>query len=557
MDLNIRIGGEAGQGLVSLGDTLTGAMADIGLHVFTGKSYMSRIRGGLNWYDVRISDSELFALKKQADLLVALSEDAKEILQEYLDPEGILLYNSDKQEDKKNIVSLDFVSIAEKTTGNKVMANSVAAGAIFAILDYAPDALFVYLKKVFENKGNEVVKQNIKCAKAGYNKIDSRALKLKSPDHVNAACEYTSGAAAIALSAVVSGIKFFSAYPMTPGTATFAGVAALSDKYGVLVEQAEDELAAVNMICGATYAGVPAMTATSGGGFALMCEGLSLAGMMELPIVIVIAQRPGPATGLPTRTAQEDLKFAINAGHGEFPRAVFAPGNIKQCYDLTRKAIETAHEFQTPVIILTDQYLQDIQKNIGSLNAEYNPVERHIVKKSNENYKRYSLSSGGVSPRAVPGGKALVICDSDEHNEKGHLTEDMQIRTAMQKKRMAKLDNLKSQVNEPDYYGVKDAELLLVCWGSSFGACIEAVNKLNEKGRKAATLHYSQVWPLNIGPINKLLKENARIIVVENNYAGQFRSILFEHGIKSECELVSRYDGLPFTAEYIIEELKL
>lgn len=556
MDLNIRIGGEAGQGLVSLGDTLTGAMSDIGLHVFTGKSYMSRIRGGLNWYDVRISNTELFALKRQADLLIALSEDAKEILYEHLDPEGISIYNSDKEEDKENIVSLDLVSIAEKAASSKVMANSVAAGAIFAVLDYDPEALFAYLKKVFKDKGDEIVKQNIKCAEAGYKEVESRALKLKSPDNTNAACEYTSGAAAMALSAAVSGIKFFSAYPMTPGTATFAGVAALSDKYGILVEQAEDELAAVNMICGATYAGVPAMTATSGGGFALMCEGLSLAGMMELPIVIVIAQRPGPATGLPTRTAQEDLKFAINAGHGEFPRAVFAPGNIKQCYDLTRKAIETAHEFQTPVIILTDQYLQDIQKNIGSLNAEYDPVERHIVKKSSENYKRYSLSSGDVSARAVPGGKALVICDSDEHDEKGHLTEDMQIRVAMQKKRMAKFDDLISQANEPDYYGSKDADMVLVCWGSSFGACIEAVNELNEKGKKAAVLHYSQVWPLNVDPVNNLL-EKARVIVVENNYTGQFRSLLCEHGVKGECGLVNRYDGLPFTAEYIIEELKL
>ena len=557
MDLNIRIGGEAGQGLVSLGDTLTGAMSDSGLHVFTGKSYMSRIRGGLNWYDVRISDTELFALKKRADLLIALSEDAKEILYQDLDPEGILIYNSDKKQDKESIVSLDFVSIAEKAAGSKVMANSVAAGAIFAILDYDLETLFAYLKKVFEDKGDKVVKQNIKCAEAGYKEVDRKALKLKSPGHTNAACEYTSGAAAMALSAAVSGIKFFSAYPMTPGTATFAGVAALSDKYGILVEQAEDELAAVNMICGATYAGVPAMTATSGGGFALMCEGLSLAGMMELPIVIVIAQRPGPATGLPTRTAQEDLKFAINAGHGEFPRAVFAPGNIKQCYDLTRKAIETAHEFQTPVIILTDQYLQDIQKNIGALNDKYDPIERHIVKKSSENYKRYSLSSGDVSARAVPGGKALVICDSDEHDEKGHLTEDMQIRIAMQKKRMAKLDDLLTQVSEPDYYGSKDAELVFVCWGSSFGACIEAVNELNGKGKKAAVLHYSQVWPLNIDPVNKLFEKSARVIVVENNYTGQFRSLLCEHGVEGECELVSRYDGLPFTAEYIIEELKL
>ena len=557
MDLNIRIGGEAGQGLVSLGETLTGALSNTGLHVFTGKSYMSRVRGGLNWYDVRISDSELFALKKQADLTIALSEDAKDILREYITPDGILIYNNGDSKDKDKFISLDFVEIAKDAGGSKVMANAVAAGVIFAILGYKPDSLFAYLKKEFSEKGKDIVKQNLECAQKGYEEAGKKALILQAPANAEAPCEYTSGAAAMALSAAVSGVKFVSAYPMTPGTATFAGLAALSDKYGIMVEQAEDEIAAINMICGATYAGVPAMTATSGGGFALMCEGLSLAGMMELPIVIVIAQRPGPATGLPTRTAQEDLKFAINAGHGEFPLAVFAPGTIQQCYELTRKALDTAHEFQTPVIILTDQYMQDVQKNIGKLDDKYAPVDRHIVKKAGKNYKRYSLDSGNVSPRALPGGNALVICDSDEHDAQGHLTEDMEIRIAMQKKRMAKFDQLNSRGTAPEFQGAEDPELVLLCWGSTYGACQEAVYKLNAAGKKAALLHYSQVWPLNISAVNELVKKKARIVVVENNYTGQFLSLLKEHGLSSECERLNRYDGLPFTPEYIVEELKL
>jgi 2-oxoglutarate ferredoxin oxidoreductase subunit alpha len=287
-----------------------------------------------------------------------------------------------------------------------------------------------------------------------------------------------------------------------------------------------------------------------------MCEGLSLAGMMELPVVIVIAQRPGPATGLPTRTAQEDLKFAINAGHGEFPRAVFAPGTVEQCYEITRRALETAHEFQTPVIILTDQYLQDVQKNIGKLSDKYKPVDRHIVKKAGKDYKRYSLKSGNISPRALPGGNALVVCDSDEHDEKGHLTEDMEIRIAMQNKRMAKLDLMKDKLTAPGFEGSENAKLVLVCWGSSYGACQEAAYKLNADGKKTALLHYSQVWPLDIALVKKLAAEKVRIVVVEGNYTGQFMSLLKEHGLSGECELLSRYDGLPFTAEYIIEELK-
>ncbi|MDD4182167.1 MAG: 2-oxoacid:acceptor oxidoreductase subunit alpha [Victivallaceae bacterium] len=558
MDLNIRIAGEAGQGLVSLGDILTGAFSSAGLHIFTSKSYMSRVRGGLNWYDVRIADSELFALKQQADLIIALSPEAKEILEETLSPKGIMLYSGDSDDANKQTINLDFVKIAQEVAGSKVMANAVAAGAIFAILGYETDTLFSYLKKEFQSKGEEIVKKNLQCVKKGYEKTKAKALKLKAPTGTNGPAEYMSGAAAMSLSAAVSGVKLVSAYPMTPGTATFTGLANLADKYGIIIEQAEDEISAINMICGAVYAGVPALTTTSGGGFALMCEGVSLAGMMELPIVIVIAQRPGPATGLPTRTAQEDLKFAINAGHGEFPRAIYAPGTIQQCYDLTRKALETAHKYQSPVIILTDQYLQDIQKNIGKLSDEYNPIDRHIVKNVGIDYKRYALDSenNGISPRALPGGKGLVICDSDEHDEEGHLTEDFEIRIAMHEKRMAKIDLLKNDLVCPDFHGSEDAELILVCWGSTFGACQEAAYQLNTKGRKTALLHYSQVWPLDASAVNKLLEKNKRIVVVEGNYTGQFLSLLKEQGLNGGCELMNRYDGLPFTAEFIMEELQ-
>lgn len=555
MDLNIRIGGEAGQGLVSTGEILTGALSSTGLHVFTGKSYMSRIRGGLNWFDIRISDSELFALKKCSDLTVALSAEAMELLGEYATPDGIVVYNGDG-EGKKRTLYLNFDEIAKEVSGSVIMANSVAAGAIFALLGYSPDSLFAYLQKEFREKGEDVIRKNLKCASKGYSEATRRSLKIESPVPGNASGEYTSGASAIALSAAVSGIKLVSAYPMTPGTATFSGLAALSDKYGIVVEQSEDEIAAVNMICGAVYAGVPAMTTTSGGGFALMCEGLSLAGMMELPIVIVIAQRPGPATGLPTRTGQEDLKFAINAGHGEFARAVFAPGTIQECYELTRKAIETAHEFQGPVIILTDQYLQDIQKNIGCLSEEYNPVKRHIVGSEDDNYKRYMLTPDGISPRAVPGGKSLVVCDSDEHAADGHLTEDLEIRNEMQRKRMSKMNVLKSRFVQPEYYGEPDAEQVFICWGSTYGPCREAVDRINATGRKTALLHYSQVWPLDILQVSKLLEKKVRLIVVEGNYTGQFLSLLKEHGIAGECDLITRYDGLPFTPEFIIGELE-
>jgi 2-oxoglutarate ferredoxin oxidoreductase subunit alpha len=352
-------------------------------------------------------------------------------------------------------------------------------------------------------------------------------------------------------------VKVVTAYPMTPGTATFTYLAAAADEYGIVVEQAEDEIAAVNMICGATYAGVPAMATTSGGGFALMVEGLSLAGITELPICIVIAQRPGPATGLPTRTAQQDLKFALSAGHGEFARAVFAPGTIAQCYELTRRALAAAHEFQTPALILTDQFLQDMQRNLPPLDDAYRPIDRRLAEGAGGDYRRYAVTESGVSPRAVPGGDAFVVVDSDEHSDAGKISEDLRGHVDQQDKRMRKHDGLADAALPPEYYGPAEADTLLVCWGSTYGPCREAVDAINADGRRnpAAMLHFAQVWPLAAGEAAKQLKGRKRVVCVEANQTGQFASVLREQGLAGECELLSRYDGLPFTAEYIIDAL--
>jgi len=326
----------------------------------------------------------------------------------------------------------------------------------------------------------------------------------------------------------------------------------VADRYGIVVEQAEDEIAAVNMICGAAYAGVPALAATSGGGFALMVEGLSLAGIMELPIVIVLGQRPGPATGLPTRTAQQDLKFALSAGHGEFVRAVFAPGTIQQCYELTRRALQTAHRFQTPVLILTDEFLQDLQKNVPPLDESPRPIDRHILEDPSPDYRRYEVTESGVSPRAIPGGEGFVICDSDVHNDCGNITEDLQTHLTQQDKRMRKLTGLTAEALPPQRYGPDDAGTLLLAWGSSYGPCREAVDALNAHGGSAAMLHFSQVWPINAAGARQLFGRPRRVISVEGNCTGQFASVLREAGLLEECELLPRYDGLPFTGEYIV-----
>ena len=556
MDINLRIAGEAGQGVVSLGEILSGALAASGLHVFTGKSYMSRIRGGLNWTDIRIGSSELFGLRNRIDLLTALTQEALDLLKDDLNPGGIALLDGEAPAED-GLLTLNFSGISKAICGSDLMANTAAAGAVFALLGYNPDSLKNYLSRIFSKKGDDIIAKNCQAALAGYKAAAEKNIKLSAAP-AGGVCRYEqliSGADAAGLGAATAGIKLATAYPMTPGTATFNYLAAVSDKYSIVVEQAEDEIAAVNMVCGAVYAGIPAMTMTSGGGFALMCEGLSLAGMMELPLFILLAQRPAPATGMPTRTAQEDLKFALNAGHGEFTRAIYAPGTQQQSYDLTRLAIETAHRCQTPVIMLTDQFLQDAEKNIAPLDDKYNPVDRHLCSNSNPGYKRYALTADGISPRAIPGGDALVVCDSDEHTEEGHLSEDFSVRIAMQKKRMAKAGGLLAEFVHPEFFGTVNAGITLICWGSTYGPCREAVEHLNSEGSTAAMLHFSQVWPLDRKICREFLDKSRRIIVVEGNYTGQFASILREQQIISNHELITRYDGLPFTAEYIVTEV--
>ncbi|MEW6356487.1 MAG: 2-oxoacid:acceptor oxidoreductase subunit alpha [Planctomycetota bacterium] len=552
MDINIRIAGEAGQGVQTTGDLLVHVFARMGLHVFSQQSYMSRIRGGLNWYDVRISDSELFSGREKADLLVALIPEALEALREDVAEGGLILLDG---KDGENVVPLPFTAAAKEVGKSAVMANSVAAGAVLTVLGYDVEKLCDYLAVQFKKKGEEVVRNNVNCARKGAEMASGHVGAIHAPKPGNTPDAVYSGTEAVGIAAARAGVKFVCSYPMSPSTNVFTYLAGVADEFGIVVEQAEDEIAAVNMICGATYAGVPAMTTTSGGGFALMAEGLSLAGMLELPILIMVGQRPGPATGLPTRTAQQDLKFALHAGHGEFPRAIFAPGTPAQAYDITRRALETAHKFQTPAILLIDQYLADLQNNMPELDETCSPIDLRIGMNPSPDYVRYAVTDDGVSPRAIPGHGAFVIADSDEHYDGGHITEDLDVRIAQQDKRMRKLDGMIAEALPPERYGPEDAETLLISWGSTYGPCREAVDILNDGGKSVAMLHFAQVWPMEVEGVRLAVRERKRVISVEGNATGQFASVLREAGALGECEVILRYDGMPFTGQEIAERV--
>lgn len=554
MDLNIRIAGEAGQGIATTGDLLVDAFASMGLYVFSTQSYMSRIRGGLNWYDVRISDERITSGREQADLLVALSEEALSTLRSVVAEGGVILFDGDQAE---GALAINFTKIAKDEGGSEIMANAVAAGAVFSLLCYDLEPLTGLLDETFHKKGQQVVDTNIALARRGAELATRHQGCITAPEPAGAPRSVYNGSEAVGISAAASGVKFVASYPMTPSTGVFTHLAQVADEYGVVVEQAEDEIAAINMVCGATWAGVPAMTTTSGGGFALMVEGLSLAGMLELPALIMLSQRPGPATGLPTRTAQQDLLFALHAGHGEFPRAIFAPGSLQQAHTLTRRALQTAHKWQTPVILMIDQFLADLRMNIEPLDATLRPIDRRIVTDPEPDYVRYAVTDSGVSPRAIPGGGVFVVADSDEHTEDGHITENLEQAVRMQAKRLRKLEGMIAESLAPEEYGRPHAEVLLVCWGSTWGPCREAVDLINAAGGSAQMVHFAQLWPLDLDAVSaRLAREGRRrVICIEGNATGQLATVLRCAGIDIHPEIMGRSDGLPFLAEEIVAEV--
>jgi len=362
-----------------------------------------------------------------------------------------------------------------------------------------------------------------------------------------------SGADTVTLGAIAGGCNFIASYPMSPSTPVLTGLAQRSHEFGIVVEQAEDEIAAINMALGAWYAGGRAMVTTSGGGFALMGEGVSLAACTETPIVIHLAQRPGPATGLPTRTEQGDLNLALHAGHGEFPRAIYAPGTIEEGFTLTRRAFETADRWQVPAFVLTDQYFIDSYYDIARLPLPARPLPNRIARTSAD-YRRYALTRDGLSPRGIPGlGEGTVAVDSDEHTEEGYITESSHVRRSMVHKRLARLARLRAEALRPRRVGPPSADTLALCWGSTFHAVREALEGLGR--RDIAMLHFVQVYPFNPGVVRQLAAAR-KLVVIEGNATGQFARLLrAELGVDADAA-VRKYDGHPLTVEEVAGALE-
>ncbi len=565
MDYSIKIGGEAGQGIQTIGGTLARIFARAGYYVFSHQDYESRIRGGHNFYQIRISDRPVIAPKKDIHILVAFDIESIILHERELSQNGQVLYDSTflKQKfDKPRFVDIPLFELAMTYGGSKIMANTVATGAVIGMLGKKPDIMYELIKEAFKKKGQDVIEANIKSAKAGYEYAKEKCLtcsfmvsEFSSPKMV------ISGNEAIGAGAIASGLKFYSAYPMTPSTGILNFVSENAKEFGIVVEQAEDEIAAINMAIGASFAGVRAMTGTSGGGFALMVESVSLAGITETPLVIALAQRPGPATGLPTRTEQADLLFALFAGHGEFPKILFAPGTPEQAFYLTNKAFDMAEKYQVTVIILTDQYLADSQFSYEGFDLKKLVYKNYRLGESELNaitsYKRHAFTETGISQLAIPGkSRHLVVTDSDEHDEDGHLIEDAQTRVKMVEKRLfKKLPLIRKEISPPLLYGDRNPDVLLICWGSIYGIIKEVVEELSDS-KKVAMLHFSELYPLpEEQSWIEIIKNTPIVINIEQNATRQFAKLLrMETGLEIKKH-INRYDGRPFTVDELKERV--
>jgi 2-oxoglutarate ferredoxin oxidoreductase subunit alpha len=553
---NVLIGGEAGQGLQTVGEAFTRALARSGYRVHVTQTYESRVRGGHNVFAIRFGPQEVHAPTERVDLLVALNPETLSLHRAEMAPGAQALAD----EAWEIPPGMSVRRIPYKTLSGNGFTNTVAMGVAGAMLGIQEDVLAGALEHILGSGKAGLAQANRKALSSAYGWAHGNSEKLDVPAPVEGARPriVLNGHEAVGLGAISAGVRFCAYYPMSPSTSVAMTLIQWSKEMGILVEQAEDEIAAINMAIGASYAGAPSIVPTSGGGFALMVEAVSLAAVSETPVVILIGQRPGPATGLATRTEQGDLEFVLHAGHGEFPRAILAPGSIEECFHLTRKAVELAEKYQGPVFILTDHFLADSYRDVEPFQLRELPFVQPGEDPSGLSgpYGRYTITQSGVSPRLLPGvSKHLVVADSHEHTEAGHITEDLTLRPKMVDKRLRKLEGLVREVVPPDHFGPGDPELLLVGWGSTRGAIMEAATRLREDGVGAATLHFSQPWPLRPQSFMDLLGRASQAVCVEGNATGQLaRLIRRETGFRFQRR-ISRYDGLPLTPEYILRGL--
>lgn len=557
-DVSIVICGEAGQGIQTVEEILVQAVKLGGYHVFSSKEYMSRIRGGENSTEIRVSSNRVIAYRDKIDILIAISKGAIDHLEERISKDTLIIGDEKTlaEVERQNVIKIPFLKMAAEI-GGPIFANIIAAGALCKVLNVDKEIFEECIRAMFTRKGEEILQKDLKAGKEGYkvgeNLIKSEKFNIEIKKDPKIRDELLlNGTDIVGMGCIAGGCKFMSSYPMTPSTPLQNFIAGNSIEFGMIFEQAEDEIAAINMGLGSSYAGARSLVATSGSGFALMSEAVGLSGMIETPIVIYLAQRPGPAVGLPTRTAQEDLKMALYSAPGETPKAIFAPGKFEDAFYLAYHAFNLADKYQIPVFMLSDQYFADIYYNLPDIDLNEVKFQKYIIK-TTPDYIRYEITEDGISPRGIPGyGDGLVVVDSDEHDEEGHITEDLHLRNKMVEKRLKKLEGIKKDVIPPELVGNENYKFLVIGWGSTYGAIKEALDVIERDD--IAFLHFKQVYPLHDSTLN-YLKKAEKTIIFENNATSQFKNLIKQDtGFEIHKEAL-KYNGMPFSVEEVTEYL--
>jgi 2-oxoglutarate ferredoxin oxidoreductase subunit alpha len=559
--LVVKFAGESGQGINTLGEILSKSVKDSGFYNFAYREYPSLIRGGVAAYQVDIAHKPIQSSHRKCDILTLLHNKAKDTYLKSVNPDGVIIHGiqglelseSDKKyidENRIHLVPLDTTKMALEAGGIEIMANMVLMGFIWKLLSLKTRALEDVVKEKFKNK-NVDLEAEVNCILAGYNSaiVKEESLKsvtFKSRKKLNTALNIT-GNQAIALGAISAGCRAYYAYPMTPSTSIFKFIGDTYQESGILVKQAENEITAAQLAIGSMNMGTRAMTATSGGGFDLMSETISCAGISETPMVIVLAQRAGPGTGVPTWTGAGDLLLAVNAGHGEFPRCVISVSNPQDSYTLTQEAFNIAETYQIPVILLTEKQIAESIFCIDKLPKAID-IERGIKKGE----KRYEITESGISPRWIPSKEnPVLLVNSDEHKEDGESTEISEEIIEMSDKRMRKLETLQEQLPDPEYYGSNNPDMVFVGYGSVGNTVRDILGQYPNLGY----LHYEYIYPLKYEKILEIYEEGARVVLIENNQTGEFGKLIKqESGFEIKDRLL-KYDGRPFFIEDILDFL--
>jgi len=563
---SVKIGGPAGAGVKSTGLMFAKTAARSGYQIYDNVEFPSLIRGGHNVMQINFSTEAVTSPRKNSDLLVAFDQETIDLHSTELLPGSGLIFDSDEKlntsELKKDIslYGIPLYKLAKEASEKELFTNTVALGAVIGLFGGNLETLKQLIAEEFEDKGNEVIEENKKAAQLGYDYVlknfkESIKEYLKPIDNFTSPIPYMvlTGNESVALGAIAAGMQFASIYPMSPISNILHVLATNQEKYGYIYKQPEDEISAINMAIGASFAGVRSMTATSGGGFCLMTEGYGLAGMTETPLVIVEGMRGAPATGLPTWSEQGDLQFVLHAHQGEFPRIVLAPGDIKEAFDITMQAFNLADKYQTPVVVLLDKNICENDQSFLFFDISNYKIDRgKLLKEKVDDYIRYKDEPDGVSQRAIPGSGNFFLANSDEHTQVGYSTEEIKDRKEMMQKRMQKLTMCEaSDMQKPQIFGPEKADFTIVSWGSNKGSIIEALKSF----RNVNFVHITWMNPFPADSLKKILSESKYILDVENNYTGQLANLIREKTGVEMTDKLLRYDGRIIYPEEIVERI--